>query len=153
MRLLISLVFFWTLANVALAGCADNRISLRGTWGEAVFTVEVAADEASRAKGLMYRKELPQFSGMLFVFDRPQHARFWMKNTLIPLDMLFLDKKGVVQKIMRMATPGDLSIIDGGTGILEVLEVNGGTVESLGIVPGSEARHPSLGANAAWACE
>ncbi len=153
MRFALILVFVSAFATNADAMCADNQVSLRGPWGEAVFNVEIAADDKSRSKGLMFRKSLPVFSGMLFIYDQPQHARFWMKNTLIPLDMLFLDTKGVVRNIHRMAEPGSLDIIDGGRGILEVLEIDGGVSDQLGIDVGSQLRHPSFGDGAAWGCE
>jgi len=141
------------LGPVAAAQCAPGSVGLRGDWGNAVFKVEIANTDALRAKGLMYRKTLPRFGGMLFVYPRPQQAMFWMKNTLIPLDMLFIDKTGVVKTIRENAVPGDLTVIDGGRGILAVLEVNGGTVATLGISLGTQIHNPIFGAGAVWPCD
>jgi uncharacterized membrane protein (UPF0127 family) len=135
-----------------LAACSPNQISLRGPWGQVKFNVEIADDNPSRALGLMNRPSMPQFSGMVFVYDAPQHARFWMKNTLIPLDMIFMDVTGTVTTIRKMAVPESLDIIDGGTGVLSVLEINGGLADTLGISVGSQAQHSSFGENAVWGC-
>jgi len=132
--------------------CAPGKAYLRGSWGQAAFDVEIAADSDSRARGLLFRRSLDDFAGMLFIFERPQRAQFWMKNTLIPLDMLFLDKRGVVRRIKENATPQSLALIDGGDGVLAVLEVRGGTVARLGLTPGTEMRNPAFGADAAWPC-
>ncbi len=153
MRLIALLVWLSLTGTVALAECSDTRIALRGPWGQAGFAVEIADTNASRARGLMFRETLPRFSGMLFVYDRPHRARFWMKNTLIPLDMIFLDQHGVVVSVHPMAEPHSLEPIDGGSGVLVVLEINGGLAETLGIAIGSEASHPAFGEDAQWVCE
>lgn len=141
------------LCTPAWAGeCAPDRADLRGDWGAASFRVELADTEQARAEGLMFRAKLPRFSGMLFVYPRPQRASFWMKNTLIPLDMLFMDESGIVQHIHHRAVPGDLTPIDGGKGILAVLEINGGLAATLKIDVGSQLRHPALADKAAWPC-
>ena len=140
-------------AAQADAACRDSLVSLRGDWGETSFSVEIADDPQERAQGLMFREALDPAAGMLFIFERPHEARFWMKNTLIPLDMIFLDPTGTVRHVHSRAVPGDLTPISGGEGILKVLEINGGLAESLGIAPGSEMRHPSIDpARAAWPC-
>lgn len=154
---LVQIALIWALALTARAagaaqGCDPSQAILRGDWGEAAFSVEIADNDETRARGLMFRKSMPDFSGMLFVFDKPQQARFWMKNTFIPLDMLFIDASGVVRRIKQNATPHSTAIIDGGTGIKAVLEVNGGIVARLGISLGSQIQHPAFGASAAWPC-
>lgn len=134
--------------------CRDDQVTLRGPRGQAAFTVEIADTDAERAQGLMHRASMPRFAGMLFVFDRPQRAVFWMENTLIPLDMLFIDDEGVVRHIHHNARPLDRTPIDGGEGIRFVLEINGGMAERLGLLAGSELRHPRIAqATAAWPCE
>ena len=90
---------------------------------------------------------------MLFVYERPQVVSFWMRNTLIPLDMIFMDETGRVARIHENAVPLDETGIEGGDGIQFVLEINGGLAGQLGIVEGSQLRHPSIGNNAAWACD
>jgi uncharacterized membrane protein (UPF0127 family) len=142
------------LPGAAEAACRPDTVELRGPWGQARFAVELADDPAERARGLMFRESLPQSSGMLFVYEAPQRATFWMKNTLIPLDMVFLDPSGRVLGVHAMARPGDETIIDGGPGVLGVLEINGGLAARLGIAEGSELRHPAFAAGpAAWPCD
>jgi uncharacterized membrane protein (UPF0127 family) len=75
-----------------------------------------------------------------------------MKNTLIPLDMIFADERGVVTSVHANAVPHDLTTIDGGEGVRFVLEINGGLAKRLGIVPGSEMRHPAIDVPV-WACD
>ena len=136
------------------ADCYSERIDLRGDWGQARFTISVADEPHERQRGLMFVEEMATSSGMLFVFDRPQTASFWMKNTLIPLDMLFITPEGIVQKIHENAIPGDLTGISGGSGILYVLEINGGLSKRLGIAEGSQVKHPAIDPNiASWACK
>ena len=142
------------LPDAAEAACRPDTVELRGPWGQARFAIELADDPAERARGLMFRESLPQSSGMLFVYEAPQRATFWMKNTLIPLDMVFLDPAGRVLGVHAMARPGDETIIDGGPGVLGVLEINGGLAARLGIAEGSELRHPAFAAGpAAWPCD
>ena len=142
------------LPGAAEAACRSDTVELRGPWGQARFAIELADDPAERARGLMFRESLPQSSGMLFVYEAPQRATFWMKNTLIPLDMVFLDPAGRVLGVHAMARPGDETIIDGGPGVLGVLEINGGLAARLGIAEGSELRHPAFAAGpAAWPCD
>lgn len=136
----------------ATAACKIERVSLRGSWGNTEFTVDIADTNASRNQGLMFRKSMPRFSGMLFVYERPQKASFWMRNTLIPLDMIFIGKDGIVRKIHHNAIPKDETPISGGKGVLLVLEINGGLAKTLGINKGSEIQHPSLGPEAVWPC-
>lgn len=91
---------------------------------------------------------------MLFVYERPQRAVFWMRNTLIPLDMIFADATGTVTHVHANAVPLDESRIDGGNDVVFVLEINGGLSEQLGIGPGSQLRHPSVQPDtAAWPCD
>ncbi|RBO53512.1 DUF192 domain-containing protein [Rhodovulum sp. BSW8] len=144
----------WAVAGAARAAdCAETRVDLRGDWGTARFTVEIADDEAERALGLMNRTHLAGSAGMLFVYPDPQPVAFWMENTLIPLDMIFLDGAGRVKKVHADAEPLDRRPIDGGPGILAVLEINGGLAGRLGIAPGTELRHPAFGPDAAWPCD
>ncbi|MEM8802533.1 MAG: DUF192 domain-containing protein [Pseudomonadota bacterium] len=145
-------MLFSFAAGSAFAACETGRVDLRGEWGTARFSVEVADEADERSQGLMNRPSMPTSAGMLFVYERPQFVSFWMRNTLIPLDMLFIDQTGIVQRIHENAVPLDETAIPGGDGIQYVLEINGGLSSRLGIEVGSEVRHPSIGA-AAWACE
>nr|WP_047997022.1 DUF192 domain-containing protein [Puniceibacterium sp. IMCC21224] len=135
------------------AACRDDTLWLRGDWGSARFSVKVADTGAERAQGLMFVENMPQAAGMLFAYPAPGPVAFWMKNTLIPLDMIFADATGVVQRVHANAIPGDLTGIPGGDGIQYVLEINGGLAKSLGIVTGSEMQHPAISQDiAAWSC-
>lgn len=135
----------------AVAACGPGQIDLRWQGGAARFTVEVADTEASRATGLMNRDKMSASAGMLFVYDSPRRAMFWMKNTLIPLDMVFADANGVVTAVHSDAVPQDTTTIDGGDGVKYVLEINGGLAARLGIAPGAEMRHAIIDAPN-WPC-
>ena len=135
------------------AACRDDLVTLKGDWGEARFVVEVADTPDSRAQGLMFRETLPTRSGMLFVYEQPQRVAFWMKNTLIPLDMVFVDETGRVQRVHHEAIPGDLTSIAGGSDILVVLEINGGLARRFGIGAGDVMQHPAIRQEVAiWPC-
>ena len=104
------------------------------------FRVEIADNDASRERGLMFRKSLGPDVGMLFDFKEPQYVSFWMKNTLIPLDMLFIDTRGRVVNVAAMATPMSETTIPSAAPVLAVLELRGGRAAELGIKPGDEVR-------------
>ena len=144
-----------TMGTLAAADivCAPDTVELRGDWGKARFTVEIADDAEEQRVGLMNRPSMPVGSGMLFVYDTPRSLSFWMRNTLIPLDMLFIDAAGVVQHIHHKAIPLDETSIFGGDNLTSVLEINGGLARRMGIKVGSEVRHPSFaGETAVWPC-
>ncbi|MEM7720561.1 MAG: DUF192 domain-containing protein [Pseudomonadota bacterium] len=147
-----SLIVSLISATIAFAECDEGRVDLRGEWGQARFSVEVADTPSERSLGLMHRETMPRSAGMLFVYDRPQFVSFWMRNTLIPLDMIFMDETGTVQHVHENAIPLDETAIPGGQNIQYVLEINGGLSGRLGITVGSELRHPAFGENAAWTC-
>ncbi len=91
---------------------------------------------------------------MLFVYDRPQSVSFWMRNTLIPLDMIFADETGLVRRVHSNAIPLDETPIFGGSQILAVLEINGGLAEQFGISAGTLLQHPAFDqSTAAWPCD
>ncbi|MES2813955.1 MAG: DUF192 domain-containing protein [Pseudomonadota bacterium] len=138
----------------AQAACAPGRLDLRWEGGKESFSVEVADDGEERAQGLMFRTELAPASGMLFVYEMPRRVSFWMKNTLIPLDLVFADASGTVTRVHSGAVPGDLTPIDGGEGVQFVLEINAGLASKLGIGPGTLLRHPAIPSEtAAWSCD
>ncbi|WP_254604125.1 DUF192 domain-containing protein [Leisingera sp. ANG59] len=140
-------------APVSAGECQAGRVDLRGSWGQTGFSVEIADDEQERAQGLMFRESMPRGAGMLFVYERPQPAAFWMKNTLIPLDIIFLDQNGLVTSVHENATPGDLTPIPGGDEVFAVLEINGGLARRYGIAPGNQMRHEIFSAGSAvWPC-
>lgn len=133
--------------------CSLGRVDFRWDGGSESFAVEVADDAAERAQGLMFRESLGPGQGMLFVYESARPVSFWMKNTLIPLDMIFVDAEGVVTRVHPMAVPHDETPIDGGDGVQYVLEINGGLAAKLGLKPGAEMRHPLIGPGAHWTCE
>ncbi len=135
----------------AAADCAPGVVDLRDADTTLRFNVEVMDDAEERAQGLMFRESLPKFSGMLFVYDTPQPVAFWMKNTLIPLDMLFFDDAGRLVNVKRGARPHDETPVIGGENIRYVLEINGGLTDALGIDLGAEMRNPAV-EHGAWAC-
>ncbi|MDT8329378.1 MAG: DUF192 domain-containing protein [Roseovarius sp.] len=138
---------------VAAGACRDDMVHLRGPGGEAAFRVELADTDAERAQGLMHRESLAASAGMLFVYPEPKSVGFWMKNTLIPLDMIFMDATGTVRRIGHEAQPHDERPVMGGDGIQTVLEINGGLARRIGISEGWEMRHPAVDqAVAAWPC-
>lgn len=151
-RMLAAAAALVLAAGTAGAACRDDRVTVRGDWGQANFAVSVADDDASRSQGLMNVPEMPRMAGMLFVYEAPQRATFWMRNTLIPLDMIFASPEGEVLRVHENAVPLDETTIDGGTGVKYVLEINGGMAARLGIGPGDVMRHPAMGPDAAWPC-
>ena len=125
---------------VAAAGLEPLQIVAGG--GTHDFKVEVAADDASRERGLMNRRFMPADHGMLFEFPQNAPVSFWMKNTYIPLDMIFLSPAGVVTHIAAEAEPLSERVIPSGPPCLAVLEVNGGVAASIGLKVGDSVRHP-----------
>ncbi|MFC3677326.1 DUF192 domain-containing protein [Ferrovibrio xuzhouensis] len=109
------------------------------------FTVELASNDESRARGLMFRQSMAPDAGMLFDFGQEQMASFWMRNTLIPLDMLFIRADGTILNIHQRAIPHDETGINSDGPVRAVLELNGGTVTRLGIRAGDRVLHAIFG--------
>ncbi len=106
------------------------------------FKVEIAADDASRERGLMNRRYMPADHGMLFEFAQNSPVYFWMKNTYIPLDMIFISPAGIVTNVVAEAEPLSERVIPSGPPCVAVLEVNGGVAASIGLKVGDSVRHP-----------
>ncbi|WP_378944345.1 DUF192 domain-containing protein [Paracoccus sp. R86501] len=119
------------------------------------FDIEVVDTPESRAQGLMYRKDVPPGTGMLFIYEQPQRVSFWMRNTLVPLDMVFLDASGVIRHIHPNARPLDETPVPGALigdphpDRLMVLEIAGGEAARLGLADGQALAHPALDQDAA----
>jgi uncharacterized membrane protein (UPF0127 family) len=97
---------------------------------------------ATREQGLMFVRDMRPDQAMFFVYEPPQHVAMWMKNTLLPLDMLFVDEAGCVAKTVRDARPGSLDTITADGQIALVVELKGGTAKALGIEAGDRVQRP-----------
>lgn len=152
-RHFVALLLYIVSATAVAAACSRDLAPLRGEFGHHIFRVEIADTAEERNRGLMFREDLGVDEGMLFLYPFPHTARFWMKNTLISLDMLFFDETGTLTHLHENAVPQDLTGIDGGPGVVAVLEINGGRAAELGIAVGAEIRHPHFTSeNAVWPC-
>jgi uncharacterized membrane protein (UPF0127 family) len=112
---------------------------------EIKFDIDMATTEPQREHGLMFRKQLGAYEGMLFDFFREQPVAFWMKNTLIPLDMVFIAADGTVRHVHANAVPMSTDTIPSEAAVRAVLEINGGTARLLGIKQGDKVKHPIFG--------
>ncbi|MEO7223834.1 MAG: DUF192 domain-containing protein [Devosia sp.] len=137
----------FALASVLLAACsnAESRLVLHTAKGDFVFTVEIADDGAERAQGLMFRDHLAADAGMLFDYQKEQLTAFWMQNTLIPLDMIFIGADGIVKNIHVNARPLDTTSIPSGVPVRFVLEIPGGRSTEIGLAVGDRMEHPRAG--------
>lgn len=110
-----------------------------------VFRVWLADTPQRQAQGLMFVRSLPDLRGMLFVYPEPRAISMWMKNTYIPLDMVFIDAHGRIQQIVEQTTPHSVDLVRSKYPALAVLEIAGGEAQRLGIRPGQHVSHPALG--------
>src|SRR5271166_2283198 len=147
----ISLRVWAALAFVALLALARSgpalaeglqKLEIATATGVHRFDVEIASDDASRALGLMNRRYMARDHGMLFEFDRDEPETFWMKNTYIPLDMIFISRAGIVTNVVSNAEPLSERVIPSGPPCAAVLELKGGTTAAIGLKIGDRVRHP-----------
>jgi uncharacterized protein len=151
-RCLLVLLAVLSVLNLPFAG-ADGRVAaadlqsleIASKSGVHVFAVELASTPEEQAKGLMYRRQLPEGQGMLFDFHREQPTSFWMKNTYIPLDMIFIRGDGRILRIAENTVPLSEALVPSGGPVRAVLEVNAGTAKKLGIAPGDRVGHAIFG--------
>ncbi|MDR3387480.1 MAG: DUF192 domain-containing protein [Rudaea sp.] len=131
--------------SAALCACAARAsgpsVELKGQH----FGIEIAADDASRERGLMFRDSMPADHGMLFVFDRPEVQQFWMKNTHIPLDILYFDQNYRLVSMSQRTPPchsmgNDCPVYPSSGPAQYVLELNAGTADKLGVTAGDELK-------------
>jgi len=122
--------------SATLTAQENQLIVLSPDGRETQFRVEVADNDAKRRRGLMHRRRMDRDSGMLFLFWDVKERSFWMKNTHLPLDILFLNRDGTVAKLHENAEPRSTASIHSGSRVWAVLELNGGTAKDLGLVPG-----------------
>ena len=144
------------LLLAALSGCDRDEaqraaIETRGGALHA-FSVELALTLEEQRQGLMYRRALADDTGMLFFYPACARAAFWMKNTYIPLDMIFVAADGRIVRIARMTEPETLDIHDSLVPVNGVFEVNGGLTQRLGIKEGDFLRHPWFGEGGRATC-
>lgn len=146
-RLFLSLFLLLSLMPAVAAATApriDDLVIATADGRRLSFRVEMALDDETRAKGLMFRQSLAPDGGMLFLWSRPVGIVMWMKNTPIPLDMLFVDQAGTIIRIAKQTVPYSLDNIPAGAPSLGVLEVAGGTADRLGIHAGDRMLHPAF---------
>jgi uncharacterized membrane protein (UPF0127 family) len=123
---------------------STETLVLKTATGDHNFNIEVATTDQERALGLMFRRSLPENSGMLFLYDPPQPATMWMKNTLIPLDMVFISAEGKVHRIESHTEPFSTAVIDSDGDVVGVLELNAGEADKIGLKRGDKVIYPGL---------
>jgi uncharacterized protein len=143
---------FWAALAVLLLLCAApggaaragglEPLRIQTATGAHDFQVEIAADDRSHEIGLMNRRYMAPDHGMLFEFDREEPQTFWMKNTYIPLDMVFISRSGIVTNVVANAEPLSETTIPSGGACAAVLELNGGAAAKLGLKAGDRIKHP-----------
>lgn len=137
---LLSLIF--AAAPTTASPTADTQpLKIEATTGDREFAVEVVREEKERNRGLMFRRHMADDRGMLFDYNPPQAVSFWMKNTYIPLDIIFIDARGRIITIAENTKPLSLETIPSGGVARGVLEINGGLAKKLGIKVGDRVRH------------
>jgi hypothetical protein len=132
-------------AHAQLETFPKAELTIVGASGPHKFTVEVATSPGQMEQGLMFRQSLAPDAGMIFDYRAPSLAAMWMKNTLIPLDMLFVDQRGRIINIHERAVPGSLDPIAAAAPARAVIELNGGTAARLGLKPGDRVIFPMFG--------
>ena len=136
------ILFLAASARVPALGGELDSLEIGTATGRHVFQVEIANNDATRERGLMDRRFMAADHGMLFEFDREAPVSFWMKNTYIPLDMIFIAPSGVVTHIAANAEPLSERVIPSGGPSIAVLELNGGMAASIGLKVGDKVHHP-----------
>jgi uncharacterized protein len=148
-RCLLVLLAALSVLVLPCAGVAEaaelQPLEIASKNGVHVFAVEMASTPEEQAKGLMFRRQLPEGQGMLFDFHKEQPTSFWMKNTYIPLDMIFIRGDGRILRIAENTVPLSETLVPSGGPVRAVLEVIGGTAKKLGIAPGDRVGHAIFG--------
>ena len=133
---LFALITMTAASFAAPAKLPVQTVTIETHGGARVFHMEIAADQASRATGLMHRTHLARNAGMLFDFHTPMMVAFWMKDTVLPLDMLFVRPDGTIASVAANAVPFSTAEIASPEEVRVVIEINGGEARALGIAPG-----------------
>jgi uncharacterized membrane protein (UPF0127 family) len=141
------LIAAWLLAAAFTHATAAGLepLAIETKTGSHKFSIELANTMAGRQKGLMYRPAMPAAHGMLFDFRTDQIITMWMKNTILPLDMIFIARNGRIHRIEHNTQPFSLDTISSGVPVRAVLEINGGIARRLGIEPGDKVIHKLFG--------
>ena len=140
-----AVVAFAGAARAQLATFAKGKLVIETAKGKFPFDIELALSPPQMMQGLMFRRALAADAGMLFDYGSPQPIAMWMKNTLIPLDMMFIANDGKVVDFHERAVPMSLDAIETKVPARAVLEVNAGTVARLGVQVGDTVHHISFG--------
>ena len=135
-------LFAATAAAAASISFEESPLTIAAADDRFEFQVEMAVSPAQRSQGLMFREDLDEDRGMLFDFGQPQQATMWMRNTYVPLDMLFIDEHGRITQIAADTQPLSDAVIASRTPVRAVLELRGGVSAKLGIKPGDQVIHP-----------
>ena len=122
----------------------QQTLEIASKTGVHLFAIEIAVTDEERARGLMYRRSVPDSYGMLFDFKRDQEVTMWMRNTYVSLDMIFIQSDGRIRRIAENTETESDKIISSGGPVRAVLEVVGGTAKKLGIEPGDRVASPVL---------
>lgn len=130
---------------VAQSGLATRALVIETAIGKHRYTVEVAATPQQQETGMMYRRSMPADHGMIFPFAAPQVLTFWMENTWLPLDLVFIASDGKVVSIAADAKPMSRDIISSGAPASAVLELNAGEAKRIGLRPGDRVRYKTSG--------
>ena len=146
-RLLAGLAVWLTLVGPGVPAAAQNAVKLEPltivtSAGKHIFRVEVMRKDEELARGLMFRRSLPRDQGMLFDFREVRPVAMWMRNTYIPLDMVFIDARGLVVNVAENTEPLSEATIPSAGPVLSVLEVNAGTAKRIGVKAGDLIMHP-----------
>jgi uncharacterized protein len=139
---LLFAVFAASLALAPARAAGEATLEIVSKTGIHAFAVELATNETERARGLMFRKELPEGRGMLFDFQSDQPVAFWMHNTYISLDMIFIRGDGSILRIAENTEPLSDRLVPSGGPVRAVLEVIAGTAHKFGIAPGDHVESP-----------
>lgn len=140
-----------TMAGQGIA-CTQDQIDIRTDAGVSAYSIEIADDAAERAQGLMFREEMARDHGMYFVYPTGRPVAFWMKNTPLPLDIIYINERGIICSIAADTTPFSEEALPSGCAAQTVLELNAGEAKAAGIRVGAPVRHPAI-ARPAWKCE
>jgi uncharacterized membrane protein (UPF0127 family) len=146
----VLLLFATLMAMMLFAGTSDakmrqDKLVLVTANGEHTIDIEVAQTIEEKSLGLMYRRSVPEKTGMLFPYDGPQEITMWMRNTYVPLDMIFIRADGVVHRIEAHTEPLSERTIASRGNVTAVLELAAGAAERLGLKPGDKVLHSHFG--------